>query len=75
MKKTWLKEMSIDNICAGFKTGVYPFNPEAILKNCSESITIVDNSKEVPEDESMSSIPEDELPLSVQDQFTPSSLN
>jgi len=31
--------------------------------------------EEVPEDESMSSIPEDELALSVQDQFTPSSLN
>ncbi len=32
--KAWCKGMSIDNITAGFrKTGVYPFNPQAILSN------------------------------------------
>ena len=29
--------MSVDNICAGFrKTGVFPFNPDAILKDYTE---------------------------------------
>lgn len=71
--------MSIDNICAGFKkSGVYPFNPEAILKNCPESTTSSDDSKEVPEDESASSAPEDEsedeLATSIQNQFSPEQL-
>ena len=43
-RQTWSKGTSIDNICAGFKkSGVYPFNIEAILKNCPESITSIDN--------------------------------
>ena len=43
-RQTWSKGMSIDNICASFKkSGVYPFNIEAILKNCPESITSIDN--------------------------------
>jgi len=55
-RQAWLKGMSIDNICADFKkSALYPFNPEAILKNCPESITTTDDSKKVLEDESASS--------------------
>ena len=64
-RQTWLKGMSIDNIYAGFKkTGVYPFNPEVILKNCSESMATGDDSPDNP--------PEDDP--SVEDQFTPEQL-
>ena len=67
-RQAWSKGMSIDNICAGFKkTGVYPFDPEAILKNCSESMSTGDD-EDFPEDESSSSSSEDQ---SVQDQFIP----
>jgi len=54
----------------------YPFNPEAILKNCPESITSIDDSKKVPEDESASSAPEDESELasSIQNQLSPEQL-
>ena len=65
-RQAWSKGMSIDNICAGFKkAGVYPFDPEAILKNCSESMSTGDD-EDFPEDESASSSPED--------QFTPEQL-
>ena len=37
-QQTWSKGMSVDNICAGFrKTGIIPFNPEAILKEFNSS--------------------------------------
>ena len=73
-RQAWSKGMSIDNLYAGFKkTGVYPFNPEAILKNCSESMATGDDSPgdDPPEDEPASSIPDDP---SVEDQFTPDQL-
>ena len=55
-RQAWSKGMSIDNICAGFKqTGVYPLNPEAILKECSESISSVDDSEKEPASGSASS--------------------
>ena len=37
-RQAWSKTISIENICSAFKTtGVYPFNPEEILKNFSAS--------------------------------------
>lgn len=33
-RQAWSKAMTVENICSGFKkTGVYPFEPEAILKD------------------------------------------
>ena len=56
--------MSIDNICTDFrKTGIYPFDPKAILKNFSESLATGNNSPgdDPPaEDELVSSIPENQ---------------
>ena len=48
--------MSVDNICADFrKIGTFPFNPEAILKDCTESTSLADESEMEPASGSSSS--------------------
>ena len=74
--KAWSKGMSIDNIYAGFKkTGVYPFDPEAILKTFPESSSLAD----ALEDGSRSSVDNSEdlqeSSSSGECQFTPEELN
>ena len=35
LDEAWSKGMSISNICLGFCwTGIYPFNPDVILRSC-----------------------------------------
>ena len=55
-RQAWSKGMSVDNIHAGFKkTRVFPFNPEAIFKDCTESNSLVDQSEMEPTSGSSSS--------------------
>ena len=48
-RQAWSKGMSVDNICAGFrKTGIFLFNPEAILKKFMESNSSANESEMEP---------------------------
>ena len=65
-RQAWSKGLSIENICAGFKkTGVYPFNPQAILKGYPQSVEQSKQQEDCSQSAGMTKQQEDGLQSAV----------